>query len=656
MISLLLILTIFASSLRFLPAHALNLTPHSPIVILSNADFTSANGVTAGTGTVSDPYIIQGWNISSSTGNGISIVNTAAYVLVQNVLIQSGITGILLSGTSHVTLQLVVVSKNNLTGIHIENSSGITLTQSNVTRNGLHPLPGTGYSPGIYVDASSNVELSNNNVTMNSGSGIYLNNTHYVSVDGNTVVNNTRTASTCIGGMQLCSGIQLAQADNTTITQNRIFSNAASGLAFTYVSVNVTLKANTFVADAILLDDPVSAGFVTDAEFQNLTITPDNTVNGRPVLYYHNAVGLDIDGVVAGEVFLFNCDGVRIANMLLKSPETGITARRVHGLIVTKSVFSMGKRGLSLTGSWNLLILDNNFTNLSESAIRLYHEDTITITANKFSNVTIAVGIQDQAGPDELVYHNNFLRIGALIAPSNPYYWTQWDNGYPRGGNYYSTYNGTDNCSGPRQDICPNPDGITDQPNPAFTIDRYPLAKPFSLPSDTTPPSWPANANFTASYIRYPSYYFAGAGISLSWTSANDNVEVVAYRIYENNTLLTYVPARLNTYVVPNLLFGATYVYRIDAGDAAGNWSTSLYSSASTPNMTQNQPPPVTPPPAGGGGGGGGGGANSGSTGNSTPTWWYSISILIVLAVSLLAFLFYDSRSRTGRRASIQST
>ena len=36
-------------------------TPHNPIHISSNADFTVDNGVVGGSGTLNDPYIIEGW-------------------------------------------------------------------------------------------------------------------------------------------------------------------------------------------------------------------------------------------------------------------------------------------------------------------------------------------------------------------------------------------------------------------------------------------------------------------------------------------------------------------------------------------------------------------------------------------------------------------
>ncbi|MEN3009655.1 MAG: hypothetical protein ABDI20_01510 [Candidatus Bipolaricaulaceae bacterium] len=38
-------------------------TERGPIVILSDQDFTAENGVVAGTGTPTDPYLLVGWTI-----------------------------------------------------------------------------------------------------------------------------------------------------------------------------------------------------------------------------------------------------------------------------------------------------------------------------------------------------------------------------------------------------------------------------------------------------------------------------------------------------------------------------------------------------------------------------------------------------------------
>jgi len=61
--------------------------PHGIIVIPSNSGFIPANGVTQGSGTPSDPYVIEGWDIDASgvdVGGGIWISNTTAHFIVRN--------------------------------------------------------------------------------------------------------------------------------------------------------------------------------------------------------------------------------------------------------------------------------------------------------------------------------------------------------------------------------------------------------------------------------------------------------------------------------------------------------------------------------------------------------------------------------------------
>ena len=48
-------------------------TLHSPIRISGDSDFTPENGVTSGTGTIEDPFVIEGLEISNEGGAGIEI-------------------------------------------------------------------------------------------------------------------------------------------------------------------------------------------------------------------------------------------------------------------------------------------------------------------------------------------------------------------------------------------------------------------------------------------------------------------------------------------------------------------------------------------------------------------------------------------------------
>jgi len=78
-------------------ASAQGLRPHAPILIDGPGNFTTSNGVTGGSGTQNNPYIIQGWSIDASTANGIEIRNIVAgdpfpppvYFVIRSVFIHS---------------------------------------------------------------------------------------------------------------------------------------------------------------------------------------------------------------------------------------------------------------------------------------------------------------------------------------------------------------------------------------------------------------------------------------------------------------------------------------------------------------------------------------------------------------------------------------
>src|SRR5437867_4455907 len=56
-----------------------SLTPHAPILIDGPGNFTASNGVTGGSGTKNNPYIIQGWSIDARTANGIEIRDIVSF-------------------------------------------------------------------------------------------------------------------------------------------------------------------------------------------------------------------------------------------------------------------------------------------------------------------------------------------------------------------------------------------------------------------------------------------------------------------------------------------------------------------------------------------------------------------------------------------------
>ncbi|OPX91117.1 MAG: Chitinase A1 precursor [Pelotomaculum sp. PtaB.Bin013] len=102
--------------------------------------------------------------------------------------------------------------------------------------------------------------------------------------------------------------------------------------------------------------------------------------------------------------------------------------------------------------------------------------------------------------------------------------------------------------------------------------------------SDTTPPTWLQSSVLSVSNL-------SGTGLTLTWPQATDNVGVTAYRIYENGSLLTTLNGATTTYNVTGLTAGTQYTFQVQAGDAAGNWSTSVSTSVTTTALTDTQAP-----------------------------------------------------------------
>src|SRR5438105_13035557 len=84
----------------------------SNILIVGNSGFTPANGVVSGTGTASNPYVISGWDISSSPTNiCVKVENTTAYFLMENDSVSCGNvgTGSILRGFPNARLESSIV-------------------------------------------------------------------------------------------------------------------------------------------------------------------------------------------------------------------------------------------------------------------------------------------------------------------------------------------------------------------------------------------------------------------------------------------------------------------------------------------------------------------------------------------------------------------
>ncbi len=345
-----------------LPGEVSAQTPHDPIYIDGNGNFTSANGVTGGNGTASDPYIIEGWEINASSTHGIWIRNTDAHFVIRDVHVHSG-------GPNHNQ----GISLLNITNGHIENSTstsnsgGISVLSShNVTMRGNEVA--SSHETGIVFHTCTNITVAANNVSLSSSSGIVP----MYSTNARIVDNNISNGDS--GGMILYSptnvtimnnnifsnewGIDLEEAANITIEGNNIFSNRLFGI-HVYDTPNTTIVGNNISSNSWM-------GILFSGSPGAEVTQNDITLNNGDGISAHSSPNLTIrDNNVSrnleGGIYLSSCNNSTVAgNSASWNHKQGIGIHASNGNMIENNSASLnGGPGIGVSGSINNTILNN---------------------------------------------------------------------------------------------------------------------------------------------------------------------------------------------------------------------------------------------------------------------------------------------------------
>jgi parallel beta-helix repeat protein len=138
-----------------------DLTPRAPIYIEGNENFTPANGVTSGSGTENDPYIVESWDISAENAHGIWITNTTAYFIIRDSYVHGGRD----NGFDGIRFENVVngrvdgvKSENNYHGVNFFSSKNNVIIDS-ILKNNYY---------GIRLVGSENNSIYHNNLENNT--------------------------------------------------------------------------------------------------------------------------------------------------------------------------------------------------------------------------------------------------------------------------------------------------------------------------------------------------------------------------------------------------------------------------------------------------------------------------------------------------------
>jgi len=425
------LMTALSSSLMIFSDNGSAYTSRSPIYIEGDSNFTVGNGVTGGSGTALDPFIISGWEINTSTANGIEIRNTTAHFSIQNVYIYSGTIN---NANDAIRLYNITSGRVNDTsisyyathGIYIENSDNCTIINNTLTG----PPSGSFLQYGVMLQSSNNMVIAENNFSRVSSSislyssndnGVYNNN---FSTVGSGVVLSTADNITISGNYawnMTQYGIAMWTATHVMVSGNNLSQNGYVGLGIYGSSSNVTIDGNNLsncaysiytqsARDLTISNNNISSGadfgiavdrtinatvshnILTSCginiwgfsipEYNSHTITTDNSVNGKPTYYYKDSANLDIDGISVGQLIVVNYSNVSVANLDIGDIDTGLEFAYVTGLTVAGcNITPISGYGIYLRYVYNVSITDNNISN-GNFGIYLRYADNCTFANN----------------------------------------------------------------------------------------------------------------------------------------------------------------------------------------------------------------------------------------------------------------------------------
>ncbi|MBU4032507.1 MAG: Ig-like domain-containing protein [Candidatus Thermoplasmatota archaeon] len=515
------------------------LTPHTPIIIVGDADFIAqaTTETWSGFGTPGDPYVIEEYDIDSTTGNGIDISKTnLSFIIRNNYLHDGGVNvGIRLSEVINGTIFNCTIEGNEK-GIDIQtNCHNISILNNTI-------LNTSQYS--INMIFSSYINIRNNTIENSQVYGVYLYHSDDCEIDNNTISN---TSSNALWVEYNCTNVE--------IWNNHLSNNS--------IGIHLAETMYEHIHNNTLVDCSIHIRGDSLEYWDTHKIDLSNTVNGKPVSFIKNQTGLIIQDEF-GELILVNCSNVNISNQNMTGGSNGILLGFCINVNISNSSFSNIGCGI-LTDRSNdncfqrcvfnnvqtafLIVRSNNNSVLNNSGqttrhgleimssdYNIFKNNTFnhnnslnspfdrglyiqgsknnTFSDNIISNFEFGVDISDgmDISADNEIYHNSFI--------NNQYngvwfFRDSFDNGYPLGGNYWSDYSGTDHYYGPNQNMI-GIDGIGDVGYliTGGAIDNYPLMQPYTgqlLGPDT------AQAPFALNYTPNGTAVLIDTDITITW-------------------------------------------------------------------------------------------------------------------------------------------
>jgi parallel beta-helix repeat protein len=401
------------------------LVDHEPISINNNNDLIkqAKEEGWAGNGSLSNPYLITGFNISGS-GDLVTVRNTNLCFQIINSIISNGNgDGVVLINVTNGAIVNTTISSNAREGISLYEQTGKnSLMNISIVNNLIFNNNNNGISIDVVFVRISQITIKNNEISNNGKNGIYLyaddeyypiyhcfignnnissNNKHGIILEVNC--HNNIILSNLIS-YNSETGIYLDDYNHyNNITGNTVVQNGGVGIDLDD-SFNCTITDN-FVMHGIRLWESDSGKDVGCYVHSGISVLNNNTVSGGIEIthVFRDKDNPYIDRISNNEIYggrgisLFSTQHGMIANNTIYNVTgVGIYGTTNHSTFSNNLVYNCGEEGMYLDNSINNTINNNTFYNNNFFGLRLLSTTRNKIYWNDFIGNSLAGEAQAQ--------------------------------------------------------------------------------------------------------------------------------------------------------------------------------------------------------------------------------------------------------------------
>ncbi len=396
-----------------------DLVAHDPISIFGDYNLSIAGW--SGSGTESDPYIIENLEIDNTVGNSISITDTTLYFEIRNCLLRGysyQYSGIRFYNVTNALVDNCTID-DKYYGIYTEITRNCTIT-NNSFLDCYRSISMTYYSHGniishnrftdaryaIFIERSNNVTLSFNDIHLTYGYGIRCELCDYLVILNNTL---DTLSEYDYYGITIDDGYEFVLSNNTV-------DDSFIGGAYVSYSYEGTISHN-YLGRGLR----IYGGYY----YQSLNLNViDNRIRNGMVGYFESANSVAINAEDYNQILAINCQNLSIIDYSSSGITFPISLQYCFNCsILSADISDCWNAACELYYSDNCSIISSTLANFTGNGVLNYYSNNVNISGNDISEYHASSGAINVLSSDYVNIEENYIhdgeRIGINIRYSN---------------------------------------------------------------------------------------------------------------------------------------------------------------------------------------------------------------------------------------------